>query len=249
MNLKNPVRVSIATALVVAGASFALPASAADVAATLSTDTAYPGSEITMTVTACEAPDSVYYTIGTSEGIYSFNTVAADASGTTVVTFDAPVIRGVQDVTVSIDCIDYETGDAVTGDPVTFTVDYNIVEFSPTSWEAGDSVNLTAFGYTPGESVTLTMTDKSTGEVVWTYDAGVAAADGSINLDVVLKSDVPQGTYILALTGDDSGRTTSSEFYWGSPDADDDDAAASDTPAATAGSNGTVTVGLPTTGV
>ncbi|WP_203568642.1 hypothetical protein [Aestuariimicrobium ganziense] len=92
----------------------------------------------------------------------------------------------------------------------------------PSSWSAGDPVTVSAYGFTPGETVSLKMVDVSTGATVWS-DAAVARAndDGTFSYELVLKSDVPEGSYYLIATGDDSGKTRTLEFYWGSPDEDD----------------------------
>ncbi|WP_203568641.1 hypothetical protein [Aestuariimicrobium ganziense] len=94
----------------------------------------------------------------------------------------------------------------------------------PTHWAAGDVVTLSAEGFTPGETISLTMYDHSTGTVVWSADAvATANADGTFTHDIVLKSDVPLGDYLLVATGDDSGKERFLRFYWGSPDPDQSD--------------------------
>ena len=95
------------------------------------------------------------------------------------------------------------------------------IDFTPSSWTAGDPVTIEAYGFAPGETVSLKMVDASTGKVVWS-DGAVATvdADGVFTYKIVLKSDVPLGTYQLIATGDESGTKRISSFYWGSPDDD-----------------------------
>lgn len=93
------------------------------------------------------------------------------------------------------------------------------LSISPSRWHRGEKVTLTGYGYQAGETVNLKMVDKSSGKVAWTQ-TGVKAvnSEGKLSYTVVIKGDVPLGTYILTLTGTKSGLARSAEFYWGTPD-------------------------------
>lgn len=240
-NLKTLVRVGLATALVAAGAAMASPASAADVTISLDEETYFPGNTVTMTVTGCGADVTSFIDYTVHDGSAGWaDSAYADADGTTELTFKAPSpgTAGVKDFSVDVTCTAYYgMGDTevVGSDSATFVSDFNKIELSPEDWKSGDSLKYTAYGYKPGEAVTLTMVD-STGKVVWTYAAGNADEDGVISFNAVLKWDVPLGEYTLKLTGEESGRVTTRGIRWG----DKDDEATAKT--------GSIKINLPSTG-
>lgn len=171
-----------------------------------------PGDTAKVTVAGCQDSDilNVVVTVGDREMKMMDTTNSMSVA--------IPGLLGTY--TVKAQCVSYDTDKVLAEGNTTFKVEYNDVIVEPNRWKAGDEIALTAFGYKPGEKVTLTMVHKVSGKLVWTKAVGTADKDGILKVKVVLKSDVKLGSYLLHLTGDESGRKAWTEFYWGQPDKD-----------------------------
>lgn len=171
-----------------------------------------PGDTAKVAVTGCEAPNVLHAVVSIGDREKEMMDV------TSPVSIEVPAMLGTY--TVEALCVSYDDDTVLAEGKTTFEVAFDGIIFEPTRWQAGDKITLTAFGYKPNEKVTLTMVHKLSGKLVWTKAFGTADEYGVVSADVILKSDVKLGTYIAYLTGDDSGRKTSAEFYWGQPDDD-----------------------------
>ncbi len=121
------------------------------------------------------------------------------------------------------------------------------IGFSKDSWTEGDPLDLTTYGFTQGEKVTVTMTFDKTGKSYWNTSLTASVADEAtvknVFKSVVLPNTGPQGNYTLTFTGA-NGLVRTGQFYWGKPDAP--------APTPTPSSSSTATPdrpGLPSTGV
>lgn len=121
------------------------------------------------------------------------------------------------------------------------------IGFSKDSWTEGDPLDLTTFGFTQGEKVTVTMTFNKTGKSYWNTSLTASVADEAtvknVFKSVVLPNTGPQGNYTLTFTGA-NGLVRTGQFYWGKPDAP--------APTPTPSKSSTATPdrpGLPSTGV
>lgn len=121
------------------------------------------------------------------------------------------------------------------------------IDFSKDSWTEGDPLDLTTYGFTQGEKITVTMTYDKTGKSYWNTSLTASVADKGTMMNVfksvVLPNTGPQGNYTLTFTGA-NGLVRTGQFYWGKPDAP--------APTPTPSSSSTATPdrpGLPSTGV
>lgn len=80
---------------------------------------------------------------------------------------------------------------ALTAAPAAAQYDFTV---TPTVVSAGGTVNVTGKGCAAGSPVTVTVTQRSTGEVVLTT-TGTADGDGEFSIDIVLDDSFPPGLY------------------------------------------------------
>lgn len=67
--------------------------------------------------------------------------------------------------------------------------------------EDGDPLTALGDGFAPGSTVTLTLVDADTEEVVRTLGTVTADANGEISVTLDVPDDIPEGLYILTATG------------------------------------------------
>lgn len=218
MALRRLSGLSAAAAIAIASLGFALPGAHAATGGIKVSNTD-AGKPMAISVSGCStAGVNAGATVdilpaGSSTPVATVN-LGRKTSGTVTVTEPGAYVARVT-------CMSYNADGSTFQDWTTetyVTVWSTQLQITPDTWARGESVNLSAQGFAPGESISLTMIDYTTRKVIFTRTVGKADADGNFSYDIVLPHDVPDGTYVLAAKGETSGKVRVTGFYWGAPD-------------------------------
>lgn len=207
----------------------------------------HKGAELTqgkpfVVKTMCASTDKGYQ-LRIGDRVVANGTVEQGANGVEVLAGPAQV--GKQTLTAM--CSSYNGADTTAAMDVTIKSVLLFIE--PTSWKAGDEITIKGFGFAPGESVSLDMVREADGKSYWKQDnAAVADANGALTHKLVLKSDVPQGSYKLIAKGTKSDLSLTASFYWGRPDSDTKKPGDGSTGGSVGKNKGGKKAGLPRTG-